>query len=122
MDPYVVQWLDRFNAGEYHSAHEAAELAWHAASGRDRDFLKGLVHAAVSLHHHYANNPHGARVKRDSALRYLSPSEPDYGGIAVSALRRELRRFYHQCQPGLPSSDVPPPVARRQDQELVPLN
>ena len=122
MDAPIEEWLERFNAGEYYAAHEAAELAWHASAGRERDFLKGLVHAAVSLHHHHALNPHGARVKRDSALRYLAPYEPDYGGIAVSTLRRELRRFYDQSQPGRPSADVPPPLARRQDQEPLPLN
>ncbi len=102
LEPFVAEWRRRFNAGEYYAAHEVAEDAWHAYRGPLRDFLKGLVQLAVSLHHHFAGNRHGAVVKWESARAYLAKYLPECLGVDVESLLEEVGRFYLVETPGQP--------------------
>jgi predicted metal-dependent hydrolase len=98
----AAEWRRRFNAGDYYGAHEVAEDAWHAYRGPLRDFLKGLVQVAVSLHHHFARNRHGARVKWHSSRAYLVKYEPQCLGLQVTHLLEEVGRLYDAESPGEP--------------------
>lgn len=102
LNSVAAEWRRRFNAGDYYGAHEVAEDAWHAYRGRQRDFLKGLVQLAVSLHHHFAANPHGASVKWASSRSYLSRFEPECLGLNLASLLKEVERFYDEQRPGEP--------------------
>jgi uncharacterized protein len=98
----IAEWRGRFNAGDYYGAHEVAEDAWHVYRGPLRDFLKGLVQLAVSLHHHFAGNRHGAEVKWESSRAYLGKYEPECLGVDVTRLLQEVGRFYATESPGAP--------------------
>ena len=102
LKPYVSEWVRRFNAGDYYGAHEIAEDAWHAYRGPYRDFLKGLVQLAVSLHHHFAGNRHGAEVKWRSSRAYLVVYEPETLGVNITLLLRDVARLYETEAPGSP--------------------
>jgi predicted metal-dependent hydrolase len=91
---YILEWARLFNAGDYFEAHEALESEWLAASEPQKTFLKGLIHAAVALHHYRRGNGHGARVKSRSALGYLATYPDTYLRIEVQALRLDLTRFF----------------------------
>jgi predicted metal-dependent hydrolase len=110
MDEALREWVRLFNAGAYFEAHEALEGAWLRARGPDREFLKGLIHAAVALHHYRRGNGHGARVKHRSAAAYLAPFQPDHRGIPVAALLRQLESFFAPLH-SLPAGSPPPPAA-----------
>lgn len=96
------EWRRRFNAGDYYGAHEVAEDAWHAYRGPLRDFLKGLVQLAVSLHHHFAGNRHGAEVKWESSRAYLVKYTPVCLGVEVERLLGEVDRLYKADAFGAP--------------------
>lgn len=111
----VRKWARLFNLGLYYAAHEVAEQAWFLTDEPERTLFKGLVHAAVSLSHWQRGNAHGGRVKRLSAQGYLSSAGPDFLGLDVADLLRELQRFavwVDQRQPGPLSFPAPRPQAR----------
>ena len=49
-----------FNEQEYFACHDVLEELWGGTPGEDRNFLQGLLHAAVSLFHLSEGNPAGA--------------------------------------------------------------
>jgi len=75
-----------FDAARYHDAHEVLDVAWERATGRDGDFLKGLIQACIALHHYQAGNLDGARKLYSGHRTYLAPYLPVYRGIDVAAL------------------------------------
>jgi predicted metal-dependent hydrolase len=89
----VSEWVREFNAGRYFEAHEVLEAPWLRASEPEKTFLKGLIHAAVALHHRQRGNAHGTRTKHASAVRYLSPYRPAFGGVDVEGLLAEVERY-----------------------------
>ncbi len=93
LDATVREWVRLFNAEQYYEAHEVAEEHWHRANEPEKTFLKGLIHAAVSLAHLQRGNPHGARVKGKSAAGYLAPYAPTYAGVALDELLQALTAF-----------------------------
>lgn len=111
----VREWARLFNLGLYYAAHEVAEKAWFLTDEPERTVFKGLVHAAVSLSHWQRGNAHGGRVKCASAKSYLGLAGPEFAGLDVADLLRQLQRFEawmeHQ-QPGPLSFPAPPPRAR----------
>ena len=50
-DPLYLRGIAYFNACEFFEAHETWEELWKDYSGELREFYKGLIQAAVALHH-----------------------------------------------------------------------
>lgn len=75
-----------FDAARYHDAHEVLDVAWERATGRDGDFLKGLIQACIALHHFQAGNLDGARKLYSGHRACLAPYLPAYRGVDVAAL------------------------------------
>ena len=90
----IREWLRLVNDQQFFAAHEVLEGPWLRAAEPERDFLKGLIHVAVALHHCARGNAHGARVKCRSALRYLEGYPDVYGGVDLAGVRSELRGFF----------------------------
>jgi uncharacterized protein len=109
--PILQRAIELFNAGRYFECHEVLEEPWLAAAEPERRFLKGLIHAAVSLHHYQRGNAHGARVKASSARGYLESFLPVHAGIDLQALLAELERFMAPLDRWPPRAPVPPPAA-----------
>jgi predicted metal-dependent hydrolase len=86
----VAEFALLFGAGEYFRAHEVLEGPWLRARQPEKDWLKGLIHAAVALYHHSRGNAHGARVKRATALRYLEGVPDCWLGLELSTVRGRL--------------------------------
>jgi len=82
----IQEWRACFNEGRYFEAHEVLEGHWLRCRTSERDFLKGLIHLAVSLHHLEKRNAHGARVKLASGRRYLEPFGSLHRGLRVAHL------------------------------------
>ena len=90
----LKEWLRLVNDQQFFAAHEVLEGPWLEAEEPERNFLKGLIHVAVALHHYSRRNAHGARVKCRSALRYLEGYPDVYGGVDLAGLRSALRHFF----------------------------
>lgn len=80
-----------FDAGEYHDAHEAWEVLWLKNEGADADFFKGLIQAAICLHHWRDGDQEGARMLYRGHRRYLAPFLPVHRGIDVAGFLEAMR-------------------------------
>ena len=81
-----------FEAGDYHSAHEAFERCWLSAEGGDADFFKGLIQAAICLHHLLEGNLEGARKLYAGHRRLLAPFLPEHRGVDLTGFLAEMQR------------------------------
>jgi predicted metal-dependent hydrolase len=96
----LAKGIEHFNAGEYEEAHEQFEVLWLSTQGPDSDFYKGLVQAAIALHHFQRGNLEGAAKLYAGHRRYLAAYLPAHLGVDVVAFLREMQ-------------EVLSPVARR---------
>ena len=85
-DPLYLQGIAYFNACEFFEAHEVWEDLWKSYSGELRLFYKGLIQAAVALHHFGNGNIRGARKVYGSSRGYLA----QYGPTCVRPRRGEV--------------------------------
>jgi len=88
-DPLYLQGIAYFNACEFFEAHEVWEDLWKSYSGDLRLFYKGLIQAAVALHHFGKGNIRGARKVYRSSRGYLAAYGPLCEGL-------QLERFLAQ--------------------------
>jgi len=89
-DDAVAAFFAAFDAGDFFGAHEILEEFWVTYRGGDRDFYKGLIQAAVALHHARAGNTVGAQGVGARARRLLAPYAPRYASIDVAAVLSRL--------------------------------
>ena len=82
-DPRYLQGIEHFNACEFFEAHEVWEELWKDYSGELRLFYKGLIQAAVALHHFGNGNIRGARKVYRSSRGYLEQYRPVCVGLDV---------------------------------------
>jgi uncharacterized protein len=99
-----------FNAREYFACHDVLEELWGDTLGEDRDFLQGLLHVAVSLHHLSEGNSAGARKMHASSLRYLSGYGHRFRGVDLDLLRSELRVCFEPLRQGVLAVMMTPSV------------
>lgn len=88
-DPLYLKGIAYFNACEFFEAHETWEELWKNYSGPLRLFYKGLIQAAVALHHFGNGNIRGARKVYGSSRGYLSQYGRSCEGL-------ELEKFLAQ--------------------------
>jgi predicted metal-dependent hydrolase len=80
-DPLYLKGVAYFNACEFFEAHEVWEELWKNYSGDLRLFYKGLIQAAVALHHFGNGNIRGARKVYGSSRNYLAQYRPRCVGL-----------------------------------------
>jgi predicted metal-dependent hydrolase len=85
--------IELFDAGRYLAAHELFEELWEATEGGEADFFKGLIQAAVALHHFQAGNLEGAVKLYSGHRRFLSPYQPLHAGLDIARFLREMQAF-----------------------------
>lgn len=81
-----------FDSGRYHAAHEELDELWEATSGADADFYKGLIQAAICLHHWSEGNLEGARKLYSGHRRYLAAYLPAHAGLDLAAFLAGMQR------------------------------
>jgi predicted metal-dependent hydrolase len=108
-EPSLPLAVRLFNEREYFACHDVLEELWGETVGEDRDFLQGLLHAAVSLFHLSEGNPAGAHKMHASTLRYLSPYPDRFQGVDLAQLRIDLTECFASARAGQTSnlSDFP---------------
>ena len=89
-DPLYLQGIAYFNACEFFEAHEVWEDLWKNYSGPLRLFYKGLIQAAVALHHFGNGNIRGARKVYGSSRGYLAEYQPVCEGLDLGKFLSEF--------------------------------
>jgi uncharacterized protein len=89
-DPLYLQGIAYFNACEFFEAHETWEDLWKSYSGELRLFYKGLIQAAVALHHFGNGNIRGARKVYFTSRNYLEQYRPVCVGLDLEKFLGEF--------------------------------
>jgi predicted metal-dependent hydrolase len=89
-DERLQAGVDLFNQGEYFACHDVWEELWSDILGEERDFIKGLIHLTVAMHHFSEGNPGGGRKMSRSATAYLAKYPGDYLQLDVASLLADL--------------------------------
>jgi predicted metal-dependent hydrolase len=95
-DPLYLRGIAYFNACEFFEAHETWEDLWKNYRGPLRLFFKGLIQAAVALHHFGNGNIRGARKVYASSRGYLVQYEPNCEGLDVAKFLSEFDACFAQ--------------------------
>ncbi|MAF66298.1 MAG: hypothetical protein CMJ84_11660, partial [Planctomycetes bacterium] len=82
-----------FNEAHYERAHEEFEKVWLSNEAGDADFFKGLIQAAICLHHFQRGNLEGARKLASGHRRYLAAYLPAHRGLDVAGFLASMRAF-----------------------------
>jgi len=96
----LAQGLQCYRSREFFAAHEHWEGVWLAATGPEKAFLQALIQLAAALHHLERDNRRGAASLLRSSLQRLEPHPALFGGVAVSALREEIREWLQELETG----------------------
>ena len=105
--------IELFDAGRYLAAHELFEELWEETEGGEADFFKGLIQAAVALHHYQSGNLEGAAKLYSGHRRFLSPYQPVHDGLDVTRFLREMQTFLGPVLERRPGEVVPFPLEDR---------
>jgi uncharacterized protein len=85
-----LRGIDHFNRQDYFESHEVWEDLWIEETGSARQFYKGLIQAAVALHHLNHGNTHGAKKLLAGSEHYLNPYRSRYMGLDVDSFLRSM--------------------------------
>ena len=86
----LARFMNAFSEGKFFEAHEILEGFWVGYQGSDRDFYRGLIQAAVALHHLSVGNAVGARGVANRARKNLAPYAPRHESIDLGAILARL--------------------------------
>ena len=99
-----------FNEQSYLACHELLEELWEETQGSDADCYKGLLQAAVALHHLSRGNAEGALRLYRGHRRYLASYLPAHLGLDLAGFLRGMQAHFDPLVSGagtLPSGPVP---------------
>lgn len=82
-----------FNEGFYFECHEFLEELWRKEKGREKEFLKGLIHAAVAFYHLEYENYKGTINYLRRSYRRLKEFEPVFLGVDIKNFLAELESY-----------------------------
>lgn len=97
-----VQFIDKFNAGEYYDCHDILEEIW--MEDKSDKFLQGLLQLSVGLYHLEYGNIKGARWMLGNSRKYLLRYAPTHWRLDV----QEVITYIESCEAALPDVDTIP--------------
>ncbi|CAM3348437.1 MULTISPECIES: DUF309 domain-containing protein [Brevibacillus] len=97
-----LQFIDKFNAGEYYECHDLLEEIW--MEDKSDKFLQGLLQLSVGLYHLEYGNIKGARWMLGNARKYLLRYSPNHWGLDV----HDVITYIQTCEATLPDVEVIP--------------
>jgi predicted metal-dependent hydrolase len=103
----LARGIELFDAGDYHQAHEEWEKVWIAGDSGDDDFWKGLIQAAICLHHLRRGELEGARKLYQGHRRYLAAYLPEHRGVDVERLLTQMQLLLRPVLRARPGEEVP---------------
>jgi predicted metal-dependent hydrolase len=109
----LAEGLRLYDSGQFFTAHEAWESVWLGSPEPEKTFLQGLIQVTAAFHHLQRNNPLGAMLLLQAALKRLDHYPPCFGGISVTLLRHDIRERLQTLEAGEPASQLLSPRIRR---------
>jgi predicted metal-dependent hydrolase len=112
-EPLLAEYITLFNDRYFYDCHEVAEDLWIEVADDpdptrpDRDFLRGLIHAATAYQHLFRRNRRGFEARAHSTLQLLANLPAHHHGIAVGRIRENLQHWLQQLDPN-PEAPLPP--------------
>jgi predicted metal-dependent hydrolase len=103
-DRYLL-FVEYFNTGKFMSAQTTLDEDWIEENGERKNFLGGLIQAAVSLYHVTNGNAMGASKIWIKAKNMLTPYAPRKEGIDLEKLFKDMDELYANMQEGLTDLD-----------------
>jgi uncharacterized protein len=91
---FYLSGIECFNSRAFFQSHEVWEDLWRETAGPEKEFLKGLIQAAVALYHLERGNIVGARRLLDGARQHLTPYAPNYLGLDVEQLLDQVAECF----------------------------
>ncbi len=86
--------VNEFNSGNYFEAHELLEDIWYDVHDETKQLYQGLLHYATALHHlTEKNNPKGALLQIDKALKRLDANISAFNGIDLIKLSKDIQKL-----------------------------
>lgn len=79
-----------FNGGFFFECHEYLEEIWLKEKGREKSFLKGLIHACVAFYHLEYENINGTENYLKRSYSRLKEFQPSYLGIDVRGFLSDI--------------------------------
>jgi len=89
----LAEGLRCYGDGEFFNAHEHWEEAWLGSKEPEKTFLQALIQIAAAFHHLQRGNLLGTRSLLAAAGKRLERYGPDFGGVAVEPLRKNLKAW-----------------------------
>jgi uncharacterized protein len=102
----LAQGLRLYEAGDFFRAHEEWESVWLLSEEPEKTFLQGLIQVTAAFHHLRRNNPLGATRLLEAALRRLDAYPENFGGLALTLLRQDIRDRLIDLKPGQPLAEL----------------
>ena len=99
--------VELFNDGKYLASHELFDELWEATESAGADFYKGLIQAAIALHHFQEGNLEGATKLYGGHRRFLAAYLPAHRGVDVAGFLEEMQRFLRPVVRRAPGTEVP---------------
>ena len=110
-DERFKKGVELFNREEFYECHEVIEKLWFEAKGdKYRNLYKGVIQAAVALHHLKRGNLSGAKQLFKTSTRYLSPYRPQALGLCVEKLIKDMKTCFEKANKGLLEDQLIPKV------------
>jgi predicted metal-dependent hydrolase len=102
-----------FDAGRYLAAHELFEELWEDTHGAEADFFKGMLQAAIALHHFATGNLEGAAKLYSGHRSCLAGYLPTHAGIDVERFLADMQAFLRPVLDRRAGEAVPFELERR---------
>ncbi len=102
IDGGFIKGIDLFNQGKFFEAHEELEKIWLKDTSELRDFYKGIIQAAVALHHLKRRNLSGAASLVDSSVAYLEKYDSKTLDVDVQAFIKDVKHCFSEAASNKP--------------------
>lgn len=90
IDERFRRGIELFNEKEFFECHEVIEDLWLATQDEYKDLYKGVIQAAVALHHLGRGNLRGAQKVYGTSCKYLQKYVPEALGLNVEKLLSDM--------------------------------
>ncbi|MBI1977388.1 MAG: DUF309 domain-containing protein [Candidatus Omnitrophica bacterium] len=96
VDERFERGIGLFNEEAFYECHEVLEDLWLKTQDEYKNLYKGLIQAAVALHHLKRKNLSGARKLYQTSSCYLSQYLPHALGLNVAKLILDLKSCFEE--------------------------
>ncbi len=87
-----------FNEGFYFECHEFLEEMWRKEKGREKEFLKGFIHAAVAFYHLEYENYKGTINYLRRSYRRLKEFEPLFLDVDIKTFLADVESYFKHLE------------------------